>query len=98
MEISYITSAILLLLGAVVFCGKGDFLIAGYNTSSEEEKAKYHIKRLRGLIGGNCVLVAALALLLRLTEIGKEIFAPAIVASCVLVIVLANTWAKKKNR
>ena len=44
METTYITSAILLLLGAVVLCGKGDFLIACYNTSSAEEKAKYHIK------------------------------------------------------
>ena len=39
--------AVLFLVFAIVFLmGKGDKLIAGYNTASEEERAKVNIKRL----------------------------------------------------
>ena len=40
-----------LLLGLVFFQGKGAFLIAGYNTSSEAEKAKYDEKALCRCMG-----------------------------------------------
>ena len=35
-----------IILGIVLCCGKGAFLIAGYNTASSEEKAKYDEKAL----------------------------------------------------
>ena len=40
-----------LVLGAVFSRGKGAFLIAGYNTSSKEEKAKYDEKALCRFMG-----------------------------------------------
>jgi preprotein translocase subunit SecG len=40
-----------LLLGTVFMRGKGAFLIAGYNTSSKEEKAKYNEKALCVFMG-----------------------------------------------
>ena len=43
-----IVFAVMFLVFAVIFLmGKGDKLIAGYNTASEEEKKKVDIKRLR---------------------------------------------------
>ena len=44
-------------LGIIVLAGKGDMLIAGYNTAPKEEKEKVNIKRLRLLIGGLLVVI-----------------------------------------
>ena len=38
--------ALFLVLGILLWKGKGAFLIAGYNTSSKDEKAKYDEKAL----------------------------------------------------
>ena len=54
-----IVIAILFLIFAVIFLmGKGDRLIAGYNTASEEEKKKVDIKRLRILMAILSVITA----------------------------------------
>ena len=98
MIILIIVAAILVITGIIILIGKGDYLIAGYNTASEKEKAKYNIKRLRGLIGGFLILLAPLLLL----TLGKEtvtavgIFVSLTLVLCFLVIILANTWAKKR--
>ena len=44
--ISSIVTVFFVLLGVAFSCGKGAFLIAGYNTSSPEEKAAYDEKAL----------------------------------------------------
>ena len=59
-----IVAAIFVIMGVVILIGKGDNLIAGYNTASKEERAKYHIKRLRGLIGGLLIVLAPMLFLL----------------------------------
>ena len=59
-----LVAASLLIMGIVVLIGKGDNLIAGYNTASPEEKSQYNIKRLRGLIGGLLVLLAPMMVFL----------------------------------
>ena len=58
MIVLIIVAAILAIMGVVILIGKGDNLIAGYNTASEQEKAKYNIKRLRGLLGGFLIILA----------------------------------------
>ena len=77
MIVLIIVAAILLIMGIIILIGKGDNLIAGYNTASKEEKAQYNIKRLRGLIGGILVVLAPMMLLL----LGKESLAATL--SCV---------------
>ena len=42
---------ICLVFSILLFIGKGDFLIAGYNTASKEEKEQYHTKRIRIVLG-----------------------------------------------
>ena len=91
-------AAILLVMGIIILIGKGDELIAGYNTASEEERSRYNIKRLRGLIGGLLVAMAPMTFLL-----GKETLAAGMFflsfsfVGSIVVVVLANTWAKKKK-
>ncbi len=98
MIVLIIVAAILLIMGIIILVGKGDNLIAGYNTASKEEKAQYNIKRLRGLIGGILVVLAPMMLLL----LGKETLAATLsfvvltFVLCIVMVILANTWAKKR--
>ena len=73
--------AVLFLVFAIVFLmGKGDKLIAGYNTASEEERKTIDIKRLR----------IVMAVLMVVTAVFCTI--PPLLGG----IIIANTWAKKK--
>ena len=88
------------IMGIVILIGKGDNLIAGYNTASKEERAKYDIKRLRGLIGGLLLVWApAMFLLYGEPSMGRSFaFASLVLVLSIVVVILANTWAKKKSK
>ena len=47
----WIAFAITAIIGILLFCGFGTRLIAGYNTASAQEKAKYNKKRLSIVFG-----------------------------------------------
>ena len=94
-----ITTIILLPILLLIVAGKGDALIAGYNTASTEERASYNIKRLRGLVAA-LLLVVVLAFWLPLI-VGcnrNGVFLttlPVTLVAAFVTIILANTWAKK---
>ena len=93
-----IIAIILAIMGIIVLAGKGDMLIAGYNTASKEEKAKVNIKRLRLLIGGLLLVLAPLCFILNdenSTSSGL-IFTGIVIMLSLIIVVLANTWAKKE--
>ena len=50
--IAWGTTVLMALLSVYLLSGRGSFLIAGYNTSSKEEKAKYDEKKLCYTVGG----------------------------------------------
>ncbi len=52
------------IIGIVILIGKGDWLIAGYNTASEEERKKVNIVRLRIVMAIICWLSAGFVLLI----------------------------------
>ena len=84
-------------MGIVVLLGKGDMLISGYNTASEEEKAKYNIERLR-FVAGILLLAIGPLMLIFLLKPGTGVsimLSVLIVAICVAGVILMNTWAKK---
>ena len=95
-----ISLPILFVVLAVIFLmGKGDKLIAGYNTASEEEKQKVNIHRLRLLMAILSVITAVFCA--SQPFIGNEtadhlgsLFLFFLVT--LLFVILANTWAKKK--
>lgn len=98
MIVQSIIAAILVVIGVIILAGKGDMLIAGYNTASEEEKEKVNIKRLRLLIGGLSVIIAPLFFIPNEendVSLGLTI-AGIVVVLTIIVLVLANTWAMKK--
>ena len=98
MVVIIIIAALLLVMGIVILIGKGDNLIAGYNTASEEERAKYNVKKLRGLIGGFIILLAPLMALFLAVNPSRHAgfeFAAVTTLLAIILIILANTWAKK---
>ena len=98
MIVQIIIASLLVVLGIIVLAGKGDMLIAGYNTASREEKEKVNIKRLRLLIGGLLVVMAPMCFILGDNNNVNSglIFTGIVVVLTIIVIVLANTWAMNK--
>lgn len=96
----FILAALLVGMGIVILRGKGDNLIAGYNTASKEERAKYDIKKLRLLIGGLLiVLVPSLFIIADEPSLaGTLAFASLVICLSIVVVILCNTWAKKKSK
>ena len=94
-----IFSLLFFFLAIVFYLGKGDKLIAGYNTASEEERKKVNIQRLRLLMCGISVITAAFCVALHIigNNIQAQLGATAVfMAVVIFVVILANTWAKKK--
>jgi hypothetical protein len=100
MAVLVILALVFAVMGILILVGKGDNLIAGYNTASREEREQIDIKRLRGLVGGLLIVLAPLMVLL----LGNETMASAgsfgaiVFVLCIVVVILANTWAKKKSQ
>ena len=92
-----ILATIMLIMGIIILIGKGDNLIAGYNTASKEERSQYNIKRLRGLIGGFLLILAPMMVLLLGGEslVAGFSFIAFTFVLCFILVILANTWAKK---
>lgn len=94
-----ITTIILFPMLLLIVAGKGDALIAGYNTASAEERARCNVKRLRGLVASLLlVVVLAFWLPIILGATGNGVFVitmPVTFVATFVTIILANTWAKK---
>ena len=93
--IIYPLAVLFLVLALVVYLGKGDWFIAGYNTASEKERAQYNIKRLRLIITLLMLLSAVFVVVLLHFPSISIVATPIFVVVTLVGVVLANTWAKK---
>ena len=96
---SIIFSILFIVLAIILLMGKGDMLIAGYNTASEEERNKVDIKRLRIVMAILMVITAVFCAILPLIGNNKtsQLAAAGIfIAITIVGIIVVNTWAKKK--
>jgi hypothetical protein len=99
MIVSIVFAVMFLVLAVIFLMGKGDMLIAGYNTASEEERAKINIKRLRVLMAILSVITAGYVSILPIIGDNPQDQMGALFvffAITIIFIILANTWAKKK--
>lgn len=87
-----IISLIVFVLAIIILTGKGDNLIAGYNTSTKEEKVRYNIKRVRICIGGMLLILSPIMLLFADNFVLLIAVVPPL---SILSVILTNTWAKK---
>jgi drug/metabolite transporter (DMT)-like permease len=95
----FVIAALFIVLAVIFLMGKGDKLIAGYNTLSEEERKGINIHRLRVLMAIVSVLTACFCILL--SFIGEDrnqalIAGFVFILITIIIVILANTWAKKK--
>ena len=66
--IMWVAFVILALMSIVLLTGRGAGLIAGYNTASKEEKAKYNEKKLCRVMGIGMTIITLLILIAELFE------------------------------
>ena len=98
-----ISMAFFVLLGVIFSCGKGGSLIAGYNTSSPEERAKYDEKALCRAMGRLMFAFAACTAVVALSGVFDHI--AFLWAGIVLYVIMAvsgviymNTSKKVKRK
>ena len=99
MIVSIVLAVMFLVLAVIFLMGKGDKLIAGYNTASEEEKGKVDIHRLRIIMAIVSVITAVFCFVQPFLGSDPQVhLASGVIFFLVLMIfiILANTWAKKK--
>lgn len=108
--ITLVIGLLFLVMGIVLFCGKGSWLIAGYNTMSPQEKEKYDEKKLCKAASLVCVLCSLMLFIMSYlgyrverqitSERDMLIFVIAFIAVITVAIFAAliymNTKAKKK--
>ena len=92
----FIIPGLLAVLGVVILSGKGDWLIAGYNTSSHEEREKYNMRRVRGVLGVLMFIVAGAVFLMQIMpEIYTILIAILLFILAFIAIGIINTWGKR---
>ena len=92
------TTILLVPLTLLILSGRGDNLIAGYNTATKEEREQFNMKRLRMVIGG-ILFLTIIAFWIPVLIGNQKFIIPmtiALIPICFIGIILANTWAKKK--
>ena len=101
--IQLIFVALFVVLGILFFKGKGTFLIAGYNTSSREKRAKYDEKALCRFMGklmfgcAGCSAVIAMGTALEqmaLVWLGIILM----ILICFAAVIYANTGNRFKRK
>ena len=99
-----VVSLVLLIMAIIILSGKGDSLIAGYNTASREAQDVYDKRRVRILVGVLLIVIGlvlpAFGLLLILGY--KDLVLVAFPATAFIIVdatfATAHLWAKKRDK
>lgn len=89
-----------LIMALVFFLGKGRGLIAGYNTASDEEKAKYDEKKLNRTYAIVCLILSVGFVLTGIIDKPQAIYfllIPTVLLCVILLVILSNTYCKKSD-
>lgn len=97
----WIVVAILVIISFLIGTEKANFLIAGYNTSSKEEKEKYNSKRLCRVVGcgmGVIAVILGIATFYRfeMPAVISWIIPWGLLGTIIVIEVLAVTICRKK--
>lgn len=89
-----VVDALFAAMAAALFSGKGGFLIAGYNTASAEEKARYDAKKLGRAVGALLLAVGtAITAMVLVRSMAVYLIASFFIpAAAVAVIVYTNKF------
>ena len=99
-----VVSLVFLVMAVIIISGKGDSLIAGYNTASREAQDVYDKRRVRILVGVSLIVIGlALPAFGYLLVCGSKEFVMVAFPATAFVIIaaaftIAHFWAKKKDK
>ena len=97
-----VVSLLIIVMAVMILIGRGDSLIAGYNTASRKTQDAYHRKRVRIIIGVLLLIVGlslpAFGILLTLgyKELVMTLFPATVFVLVAATFTTAHFWAKKK--
>lgn len=97
----YLVVALFAVISLVLLLGKGSWLIAGYNTATEEEKERYDRKRLCRVAGGGMAIITAVLAVMAVWQDSLPasfagVFAAVTVLVAAAIVILSNTVCKKR--
>jgi len=81
-----------LILGLIVQTGKTNFLIAGYNTMHEEERAKWDAKAMSKFVGWVILVIPSIVLLIACIPIWLDIFPNIALAGSWIIFMVILIW------
>ncbi len=87
-----IVTVFLFILSIVLLAGKGSWLIAGYNTSSKEQKEKYDKEKLCQAAGVMLLIVTIATIFLIFLHIKIIIYFIIIIISAIITIIYMNIY------
>lgn len=97
--VQLIIVAVFVILGIVFLKGKGAFLVAGYNTASREERAKYDEKALCRFMGKLMFVCAGCFILISLGSVLEQMALVWLGIVLMLVMIFAAViYANTGNR
>lgn len=89
------STVVVLVFGLLILLGLGDRFISGYNTASEEKKAKYILPRLRIVTGISIFVLTAAAWVCILLQLSDITIAIVMGVLAILVVLAQKFYAMK---
>ena len=93
--VGIIATVVVLVLALLVMFGLGDFLISGYNTASEEKKARYNLPRLRVVTSLSVIAITASVWVCMLLKTNEMVILAVTLVWVVIMFILDKYYVKK---
>lgn len=103
-----IMALLFLILSIILFYGKGQWLIAGFNTMSEQEKKQYDARKLCRAVSAVCLVCSVMLLVMAylghqvdrglMEEKNMLVFAIVFIAVILVSIIVAGIYIDKKAK
>ena len=101
--IAWALNGIITIISLILLSGRGEFLIAGYNTMSKDRKARYDEKRLCRMIGCGLSIITLIMTIATLCNFEMPYFISWLIpwglfAVVAVMLILMNTICKAKTQ
>lgn len=93
--VGIVFTVVVLVLGLLILLGLGDRFISGYNTASDEKKARYILPRLRLVTGISVFVFTAAAWLCILLQLSESAIGGVMLVLAILVLLAQKFYAMK---
>lgn len=93
--VGIVFTVVVLVLGLLILLGLGDRFISGYNTASEEKKARYILPRLRLVTGISIFVFTATTWLCILLQLPESAIGGVMLVLAILVLLAQKFYAMK---